>query len=61
MSKHRLFRMVAIWAAVMLSAAGRAHTGFVEDTTIVYTSCDSIQLAATLALPDGGHAILLWC
>ena len=55
MSKHRLFRMVAIWAAVMLSAAGRAHTGFVEDTTIVYTSCDSIQLAATLALPDGGQ------
>lgn len=28
-----------------------SHSTFIEDTTIVYTSCDTIKLAATLAIP----------
>ena len=56
MSKRRhLCHFMSMMVAVMLSATSHAFPGFVEDTTIVYTSCDSIQLAATLAVPANGQ------
>lgn len=54
MSKlHLISRAVASVMAVMLSAAAHAFNEVVEDSSIVYTSCDSIRLAATLAMPVG--------
>ncbi|MBP5386392.1 MAG: alpha/beta fold hydrolase [Prevotella sp.] len=53
--RNHLCRILGMAVALMMSVTCHAFSGFVEDTTIVYTSCDSIQLAATLALPEGGH------
>ena len=55
MSNLRLLCCAVGVVAAMLSSACYASPGFVEDSTIVYTSCDSIQLAATLTLPEEGH------
>ena len=56
MSKHLLFfRAMGMMLVAMLAVSSHASQGLVEDSTIIYTSCDSIQLAATLALPDGGQ------
>lgn len=54
MNSRFLHRLAAMAAALMVMSAGHASPAFVEDTTIVYTSCDSIRLAATLSLPDDG-------
>lgn len=42
--------LLCLWSVTVM-----AQEPFVEDTTIVYTSCDSIRLAATLALPADGR------
>ena len=38
--------------ALVTNAACHKQFSFTEDSTVVYTSCDSISLAATLAIPD---------
>ena len=54
-NKWSLSYIVCVAAALVMSAACLARPAFTEDSAIVYTSCDSIRLAATLALPDDGR------
>ncbi len=56
MRNNRLtLRMAVMAVTAALAVASHASEGFIEDTTIVYTSCDSIRLAATLAIPADGR------
>lgn len=54
-NKRLTLRTAVVAVAAALAVACHASDGFVEDTTIVYTSCDSIRLAATLAIPADGR------
>lgn len=49
-------RLLLLLAAMLVgSRCGYASASYTEDTTIVYTSCGSIRLAATLAIPQDGQ------
>ena len=54
--KTQLSLFVFVAATLLGSVRCHASLPFIEDSTIVYTSCDSIRLAATLAIPQDGQA-----
>ena len=57
MSRVISLRLIAFVLAVGCSLAcwAQGRNSFVEDSTIVYVSCDTIRLSATLAIPVNGQ------
>ena len=46
---------IVMVASCSLSCWGQEKQSFIEDSTIVYVSCDTIRLSATLAIPTNGQ------
>ncbi len=57
MSRETCLKVLAfvIVAGYSLTCWGQEKHPFIEDSTIVYVSCDTVRLSATLAIPTNGQ------
>ena len=52
---HRYIATIVITCCLSLNCGAQEEKAFIEDSTVVYISCDTIRLAATLAIPTTGQ------